>query len=59
MKDFLTTVELGKMAGTSPDYIRQVILSGKLKALKAGQVWVIPKVEADKWLESRKPPKKE
>jgi len=56
MQDWLTTEEIAQLARTSPDYIRQVLIAGKLKGQKRGGVWFVLRAEAQRWLDSRKKP---
>lgn len=48
-----TTSELAEYANVDPSYIRQLLLSGKLKGNKLGPIWVIPNDEVQRWLKSR------
>lgn len=50
---FYTTKALGQMAGLSPDYIRQLILAGKIKAQKIGRDWAISATEVMRFLRDR------
>jgi excisionase family DNA binding protein len=53
-KGFWTTQELAAAAKVSDAYIRQVLLAHRLKAVKAGHVWIIPYADGQRWLEQRK-----
>jgi excisionase family DNA binding protein len=52
--EFYTTKTLGQMAGLSPDYIRQLILGGKIKAQKIGRDWAISANEVMRFLRDRR-----
>lgn len=39
--DYLTTLEAANIAGFTPDHIRKLIVSKKLKAEKLGNNWLI------------------
>jgi len=53
-----TTSELAARADVSQAYIRQMLLSGRLRGAKRGRDWLIPDEEAQRWLANRKPRKK-
>lgn len=53
LKGFWTAQELAAAAKVSDAYIRQLLLARKLRAAKAGHVWVIPYAEGQRWLEQR------
>jgi excisionase family DNA binding protein len=48
MEDFYTTKEAAEELGVTDAYIRQMILNGKLGALKAGRDHLIPAAEIKK-----------
>lgn len=52
-KQFYTTKELGRMAKVSADWIRQLILDGKIKADKIGRDWAISANEVMRFLRER------
>lgn len=42
LKDkFLTSFEAAKLLGFTPDHVRRLILTGKIKAEKIGHNWLI------------------
>lgn len=51
--DVYTTRTLAQAAGLTSDYIRQLILAGKIKAEKVGRDWVISAREALRFLRER------
>ena len=53
LKGFWTSQELAAAGKVSDAYIRQLLLAGKLRASKAGRVWIIPYAEGQRWLEQR------
>jgi excisionase family DNA binding protein len=40
-KNYLTSAEAAKKLGFSPEYIRKLILEGKIKGEKLGRNWII------------------
>lgn len=48
IKSFLTVKEYAKAVGTTPDAIRHRIFRKRLKAIKVGRDWLIPKKELPK-----------
>jgi len=38
---FVTTTEAARLIGVTPDYVRYLILHGKIRALKVGNQWLI------------------
>ena len=46
----LTTTELAEKAGVSLSYVGKEIRTGRLKARKAGYVWLVSQEDAEKWL---------
>ncbi len=52
-RPYVTTRELSNVAQVSDGYIRQLILAGKLKAEKAGGIWLIAREDAEGWMRSR------
>jgi excisionase family DNA binding protein len=52
-RPYVTTRELSDAAQVSDGYIRQLILAGKLKAEKAGGIWLIAREDAEGWMQSR------
>ena len=56
----LTTKQAAKALGINDSRVRQLILSGRLSAIKIGRDWIIQKKDLKK-VENRKPgrPKKE
>lgn len=48
MEDFYTTKAAAEELGVTDAYIRQMILSGKLRAMKAGRDHLIPAAEIEK-----------
>lgn len=52
-RPYVTTRELSEAAQVSDGYIRQLILAGKLKAEKAGGIWLIAREDAEGWMQSR------
>lgn len=53
-RNAMTVKELAEAAGTSEQYIRQILAEGKIPgAYKFGYTWVIPRLAAERWLESR------
>jgi len=51
--DYYTTRSLGLMSGLTQDYIRQLILAGKIKAQKVGRDWMISANEVMRFLRER------
>ena len=51
---FMFVTELGERAKVSGSNIRKLLRKGVLKGQKHGGIWVIPKEEAERYLESRK-----
>jgi excisionase family DNA binding protein len=49
-KTFLTTFEMAKIVDASPDVIRELIRSKKLKATKLGRQYRIPHSELERML---------
>ena len=41
--ELLTTKQAAELIGYHPEYIRQLVKAGKLKAEKIGRDWLIPK----------------
>lgn len=41
IKNRITTIEAAKIIGVTPDYIRHMILHGKIKAEKLGNYWLL------------------
>lgn len=39
--NWVTTSQAARLIGFHPDYVRRLILSGKIKATKLGRNWVI------------------
>lgn len=52
-RPYVTTRELSDVAQVSDGYIRQLILAGKLKAEKAGGIWLIAREDAEGWMQGR------
>jgi excisionase family DNA binding protein len=52
-RPYVTTRELSDVAQVTDGYIRQLILAGKLKAEKAGGIWLIAREDAEGWMRSR------
>jgi excisionase family DNA binding protein len=52
-RPYVTTKELSDVAQVSDGYIRQLILAGKLKAEKAGGIWLIAREDAEGWMQGR------
>jgi excisionase family DNA binding protein len=48
MEGFFTTGQVAQKLGVSDAYVRQMILSGKLKAVKAGRDHLIPASEVER-----------
>ena len=48
MEGFFTTVQVAEKLGVTDAYVRQLILSGKLKAVKAGRDHLIAAAEVEK-----------
>ena len=42
---YLTSAEVAKITGFSPDHIRRLILQGKIKAEKCGHSWLVAQKE--------------
>ena len=40
-RNYLTTIEAGKLLGFTPDYMRRLIARGKIKAEKLGHNWIL------------------
>lgn len=38
---YLTSSETAKLLGFTPDYVRRLILTGKIKAVKCGHNWIV------------------
>ncbi len=51
---YILVIDLEKRANVSGSAIRKLLRKGVLKGEKHGGVWVIPKEEAERYLESRK-----
>jgi hypothetical protein len=45
--------DLAGAAGLDPSRIRQLLLAGKIRGEKVGQIWVVSNQEAKRWLRSR------
>ncbi len=52
--DRLTTKQAAALADTSPAYIRQLILAGKVMADKFGKSWVVSKASLLQWIRDGK-----
>ncbi len=50
----MLVVDLAEAAGVTGNSIRQLLVKGVLKGRKHGGTWVIPREEAERYLESRK-----
>lgn len=50
----MLVTELAEAAGVSVNNIRQLLRRGVLKGHKQGSIWVIPRDEADDYLEKRR-----
>ncbi len=50
----MLVAELAEAADVTVVNIRQLLRKGILKGKKHGRIWVIPKEEAERYLESRK-----
>ena len=46
--NYLTSAEAAEALGFSHDYVRKLILKGKIKAEKLGRNWIINKKNIDK-----------
>jgi excisionase family DNA binding protein len=57
--NYLTSAEAAQILGFSHDYVRKLILQGKLKAEKLGRNWIIEKKNLDKIHRQRFPKPKE
>lgn len=53
IKDIYTVAELAKLLNIMPAAVRQQIRTGKLKADKFNNAYVITKAEAERYIESR------
>lgn len=45
---YLTSMEVSKILGISPDYVRKLITTGKIKAEKLGHNWIVNKKNINK-----------
>lgn len=57
--NYLTSSEAAKSLGFSHDYVRKLILQGKIKAEKLGRNWIINKKNINKICRQRFPRIKE
>lgn len=57
--NYLTSAEAARALGFSHDYVRKLILQGKLKAEKLGRNWIIEKRDLRKIHRQRFPRTKE
>jgi hypothetical protein len=53
-RGYWTVSELARLAGLSSARIRQLLIAGRVKGDKAGQVWTIPYQVGLRWLEQRR-----
>ena len=56
---YLTSLEVAKMVGLSPDWIRRMIINGKIKATKLGHNWLINKSDIKNLRRLRSPRNKD
>jgi len=57
--NYVTTQEAANILGFHPDYVRRLILQGKIKAEKLGQSWLIREKDLAKVTRQRFPRHKE
>lgn len=57
--NYLTSAEAAEVLGISHDYVRKLILLGKIKAEKLGRNWIIDKKNINKVHRQRFPRHKE
>ena len=57
--DYLTSAEVAAVLGFSHDYVRKLILKGKIKAEKLGRNWIVNKKNINKVHRQRFPQVKE
>jgi excisionase family DNA binding protein len=51
----LTTKEAAQLAGVSGAYIRRLLINEVLKGRKLNDwLWLVPRVEVERWIEQRK-----
>jgi excisionase family DNA binding protein len=54
-RTIINVKELAERAGVSGQYIRRLLADGKIPgAFKVGEVWIIPRLTAEQWLDRRK-----
>lgn len=57
--ELLTSAQAAKLLGFTPDYIRRLIMEGKLEAIKPGHDWLVTMKAISKIKRQRFPKKKE
>lgn len=50
----LTIKDAARLCGTVPDYVRQAVLAGRIKARKIGPLWLVDKASLLEWDKARK-----
>jgi excisionase family DNA binding protein len=51
-RKIMTVAELAESLASRPEYIYQMIRSGKLKAVRTGRRWAISLSAIERWLEN-------
>lgn len=51
----LTTAQFAELVGSSTDTIKKYCQRGAILGIKAGNSWLIPKAEVDRFTQARRP----